>query len=107
MGLDGFEFVEFASPKSRIFETVFKMLGFEIITYHRSKDVFLYRQGKINFIINKETNNLISCWDLLKKHVVPFMTANQTPILRFWKNDFQGMGNLLEDLKTRGIVLDG
>ena len=57
MGLDGFEFVEFASPKSGILEKVFKMLGFEIIAYHRSKDVVLYRQGEINFIINKETNS--------------------------------------------------
>ncbi|NQW01535.1 MAG: 4-hydroxyphenylpyruvate dioxygenase [Rhodospirillales bacterium] len=54
MGLDGFEFVEFASPKPGILEPVFEMLGFKCVARHRSKNVHLYRQGEINFIINSE-----------------------------------------------------
>ncbi|GLQ06350.1 4-hydroxyphenylpyruvate dioxygenase [Sneathiella chinensis] len=54
MGLDGFEFVEFASPKPGILEPIFELLGFTKIAVHRSKDVVLYRQGDINFIINNE-----------------------------------------------------
>jgi 4-hydroxyphenylpyruvate dioxygenase len=54
MGLDGFEFVEFAAPGSELLETVFRQLGFEAVARHRSKDVTLYRQGSINFIINRE-----------------------------------------------------
>lgn len=54
MGLDGFEFVEFASPKPGILEPLFEMMGFSHVASHRSKDVDLYRQGDINFIINRE-----------------------------------------------------
>ena len=54
MGLDGFEFVEFAAPDPKQLETVFHLLGFEAVARHRSKDVTLYRQGDINFILNNE-----------------------------------------------------
>ena len=54
MGLDGFEFVEFASPTAGTIEPVFEMLGFTAVARHRSKNVTLYRQGDINFILNEE-----------------------------------------------------
>lgn len=54
MGLDGFEFVEFASPEPGVLEPVFAMLGFSAVAQHRSKNVTLYRQGDINFVLNKE-----------------------------------------------------
>jgi len=54
MGLDGFEFVEFASPVPGVLEPVFKTLGFSAVAKHRSKKVTLYRQGEINFILNEE-----------------------------------------------------
>jgi len=54
MGLDGFEFVEFASPEPGVLEPIFDMLGFTAVAAHRSKKVTLYRQGNINFILNEE-----------------------------------------------------
>ena len=54
MGLMGFEFVEFASPTPNTLEPLFEMLGFSLVARHRSKDVLLYRQGEINFIVNRE-----------------------------------------------------
>lgn len=54
MQLDGFEFVEFASTEPEQLESVFRILGFEAVADHRSKDVTLYRQGGINFILNNE-----------------------------------------------------
>ena len=54
MGLQGFEFIEFASPTADTLEPVFEALGFTQVANHRSKDVSLYRQGQINFIINRE-----------------------------------------------------
>jgi 4-hydroxyphenylpyruvate dioxygenase len=54
MGLDGFEFVEFAAPYAEILDEVFRQLGFLPVARHRSKDVTLYRQGEINFILNRE-----------------------------------------------------
>jgi 4-hydroxyphenylpyruvate dioxygenase len=54
MGLMGFEFVEFASPTAGLLEPLMEQLGFSKVARHRSKDVDLYRQGDINFIINRE-----------------------------------------------------
>ena len=54
MGLMGFEFVEFASPTPGVLEDVFTKLGFTKVAVHRSKDVVLFRQGGINFIVNNE-----------------------------------------------------
>ena len=54
MGLMGFEFVEFASPEPGVLEPMFERLGFTHVANHRSKNVALYRQGGINFIVNRE-----------------------------------------------------
>jgi 4-hydroxyphenylpyruvate dioxygenase len=54
MGLMGFEFVEFASPVPGVLEPLFEKMGFTLVARHRSKDVDLYRQGDINFIVNRE-----------------------------------------------------
>ena len=54
MGLMGFEFVEFASPTPGVLEPIFEKLGFSKVAVHRSKNVVLYRQGEINFIVNNE-----------------------------------------------------
>jgi len=54
MGLNGFEFVEFAAPQADVLEPLFEKMGFSEVARHRSKDVSLYRQGDINFIINRE-----------------------------------------------------
>ena len=54
MNLCGFEFVEFASPEPNVLEPLFESMGFTLVAKHRSKDVLLYRQGDINFIVNRE-----------------------------------------------------
>ena len=54
MGLMGFEFVEFASPTPGVLEPTLEKLGFTLVAHHRSKDVHLYRQGAINFVVNNE-----------------------------------------------------
>lgn len=56
MGTDGFEFVEYASTEPQMLAKLFEGLGFTAIAKHRRKNVTLYRQGGINFIINAEPN---------------------------------------------------
>lgn len=51
---DGFEFVEYTAEDTRGLENLFEQLGFAVAGRHRSKDAVLYRQGGINFIINRE-----------------------------------------------------
>jgi len=60
MGLMGFEFVEFASPTPGVLEPIFEALGFTRVARHRSKNVDLYRQGEINFIVNNEPHSIAS-----------------------------------------------
>jgi 4-hydroxyphenylpyruvate dioxygenase len=66
MGLDGFEFVEFACPDSGVLESAFALLGFSEVAHHRSKDVTLWRQGNINFIINREPKS--QAWYFAQEH---------------------------------------
>ncbi len=58
MGLMGFEFVEFASPTAGLLEPLFERMGFTLVARHRSKDVILFRQGGINFIVNREPKSV-------------------------------------------------
>ena len=60
MGLMGFEFIEFASPTPGVLEAAFEKLGFTLVARHRSKDVLLYRQNDINFIVNHEPGSIAS-----------------------------------------------
>lgn len=60
MGLCGFEFVEFAAPQAKQLEPLFELMGFTLVAKHRSKDVVLYRQGGINFIVNREPQSVAS-----------------------------------------------
>ncbi|MCS6996087.1 MAG: 4-hydroxyphenylpyruvate dioxygenase [Casimicrobiaceae bacterium] len=54
MGTDGFEFIEFAAPNPAALGRLFEQMGFVAVAKHRSKNVLLYRQGDINFIVNAE-----------------------------------------------------
>ena len=57
MGTDGFEFVEYAAPDPAALGHLFETMGFAAIAKHRTKNVTLYRQGEVNFIINAEPNS--------------------------------------------------
>ena len=54
MGTDGFEFVEYASKEPTRLAELFAKLGFTEVAKHRSKNVTLWRQGQVNFILNAE-----------------------------------------------------
>jgi 4-hydroxyphenylpyruvate dioxygenase len=54
MGTDGFEFVEYTGPDPAQLAALFERMGFVAAARHRSKNVTLYKQGDINFILNAE-----------------------------------------------------
>ena len=56
IGTDGFEFVEFACENPEQLQDTFSKLGFSHVGTHRSKNVLLYKQNDINFLINYETD---------------------------------------------------
>ncbi|WP_119353552.1 4-hydroxyphenylpyruvate dioxygenase [Azohydromonas sediminis] len=57
MGTDGFEFIEYAAPDPKAMGALFERMGFVAIAKHRHKNVLLYRQGEINFIVNAEPDS--------------------------------------------------
>jgi 4-hydroxyphenylpyruvate dioxygenase len=54
MGTDGFEFVEYTGPDPAQLAALFERMGFVAAARHRSKNVTLYKQGDVNFILNAE-----------------------------------------------------
>ncbi len=56
-GTEGFEFIEYAAPDPRAMGELFERLGFKAIARHRHKNVILYRQGGINYIVNAEPDS--------------------------------------------------
>ena len=57
MGTAGFEFIEYAAPDPEAMGALFERMGFKPIAKHRHKNVTLYRQGGINFIVNAEPDS--------------------------------------------------
>ncbi|WLE57764.1 4-hydroxyphenylpyruvate dioxygenase [Burkholderia plantarii] len=57
VGTDGFEFIEYTAPDPKALGQLFERMGFTAIARHRHKDVTLYRQGEINFIVNAEPDS--------------------------------------------------
>lgn len=69
IGTDGFEFVEYTAPDAdgiAKLRALFEQLGFVEIAKHRAKNVSLFRQGDINFILNAETDGPYA--DFAKEH---------------------------------------
>lgn len=66
MGVDGFEFVEFAAPDPALLHALFPHLGFSAVARHRSKRVTLYRQGDCNFLVNEEPGSF--AMDFARQH---------------------------------------
>lgn len=52
IGMDGIEFVEYATARPQAFGQVLERLGFRAIARHRSREVILFRQGGMNVIVN-------------------------------------------------------
>ena len=53
-GTDGFEFVEFSSEEPEALEALFARMGFAPVARHRSKQITLWRQGDVNYLLNAE-----------------------------------------------------
>jgi 4-hydroxyphenylpyruvate dioxygenase len=52
LGLDGIEFIEYATTQPQAFGALLQQMGFAAVARHRSREVLLYRQGGMNVIVN-------------------------------------------------------
>ena len=68
MGINGFEFVEYAAPagKAEHLHQLFKRMGFSAVKKHKSRPITLYRQGGVNFLVNEDPNSFAA--DFAAKH---------------------------------------
>ena len=52
VGIDGIEFIEYATSQPQALGTLLQKMGFAPLARHRSREVMLYRQGTMNLIVN-------------------------------------------------------
>lgn len=59
MGINGFEFVEFAAPAGQgpRMREYLGQLGFSAVARHRARPITLFRQGTINFLLNESEDS--------------------------------------------------
>jgi 4-hydroxyphenylpyruvate dioxygenase len=58
MGINGFEFVEFAAPAGSVdLHALFRKMGFAPVLKHRSRAITVYRQGGVNFLVNEDPDS--------------------------------------------------
>lgn len=58
LGIDGIEFIEFATSKPQALGSVLETMGYRPIARHRSREVELYRQGTMNIIVNSQAADI-------------------------------------------------
>ena len=56
LGLEGVEFIEYATSKPQALGQVLEKMGFRPVSRHRSREVLLYRQGDLNVIVNAHSS---------------------------------------------------
>ena len=68
MGIDGFEFVEFAAPAGRAGElhALFRQMGFAAVLKHKTRAITVYRQNGVNFLLNEDPDSFAA--DFAAKH---------------------------------------
>jgi 4-hydroxyphenylpyruvate dioxygenase len=68
LGIDGFEFVEFAAPadKAAQLHDYFRKLGFIQVARHKTRPISTYRQGDCTFLINEDPDSFAA--DFAAKH---------------------------------------
>jgi len=59
LGINGFEFVEFAAPEgeSELLHDYFRRMGFTAVLRHKSRAITVYRQGGVNFLVNEDPHS--------------------------------------------------
>jgi 4-hydroxyphenylpyruvate dioxygenase len=58
LGMDGIEFIEYATSQPHAFGALLLKMGFTAVARHRSREVMLYRQGSMNLIVNAHPDAL-------------------------------------------------
>lgn len=66
LGTNGFAFVEYTGDAD-LLDKLFRDFGFTPIAQHKKRDVVLYRQGGVNFLLNKEHSGQAQAFQKIHK----------------------------------------
>ena len=68
LGIDGFEFVEFAAPEGQgeLLHGFFRKMGFTAALRHKTRPITIYRQGGVNFLVNEDPDSFAA--DFARAH---------------------------------------
>ncbi len=58
LGMNGIEFIEYATSQPQAFGAILQTMGFKPTARHRSREVTLYKQGSMNLIVNAHPDAL-------------------------------------------------
>lgn len=62
LGIEGIEFIEYATSRPQALGQVLEAMGFRPVARHRSREVTLYRQGDMNLVVNASADDArVSC----------------------------------------------
>ena len=58
LGIDGIEFIEYATSRPQALGQVLENMGFRPVARHRSREIILYRQGTMNLVVNAHPDDV-------------------------------------------------
>lgn len=108
---DGFAFIEFTGGDVPMLERLFKTFSFTPVAKHKSRDVVLYRQGRINMFLNREKGGQAEAFRKIHKEganamgfrVADAAFAHKEAIKRGGKDAGKSHGGSLDALAIEGI----
>ena len=109
-GTDGFEFVEFAHPEPEVLRDQFRAMGYTRTARHRRRDVELWQQGDITYILNNDPDSHAAqfvaehgpCAPSMGWRVVDAQHAYDHAVAK-GAEPFDGPGKVLDVPAIRGI----
>ena len=114
MGIDGFEFVEFAAPagQSEALHDYFRRLGFTAVLRHKTRPITVYRQGGVNFLVNEDPDSFAA--DFAQAHgpsacgfAIRFKKPADDVFAKVLANGGEAVGNKSETRAVSAPVVKG
>ncbi len=71
IGICGFEFIEFSSPKPQDLERLFRDFGFTATMKHQKRGIKLFQQNQINLILNDQADSFATAFNAVHGPSIP------------------------------------
>ena len=105
MGINGFEFVEFAAPDAAPLKALFGRMGFSAVLRHKTRSLTVYRQGGVNFVVNEDPDGFAA--DFARAHgpsACGFAMRFQKPAAQVYRTVLANGGEAIDSKETSKAV---